>query len=85
MNYVFEIVDKTGRSIRLTKKQWTHITITHSEMASYLGDIQKNLESPLKIIPHEVGKLHRYYTYLKHRKYPEKYLRSIGYCQVNET
>jgi len=27
MEKIFEIVDKTGRKIRLTKKQWSHIKL----------------------------------------------------------
>ncbi len=78
MNYVFEVVDKTGRKIRLTKKQWTHITMTHAEMGNYLEEIKKTLNNPLKIIDHSFKEdLRFYYTYQKNRKHPEKYLRVI--------
>lgn len=77
MNHVFEVVDKSGRDICLTRKQWVHITTVHAEMTNYLDDIQKNLKNPLKIIPQEIGELYRYYIYLKHRNLPEKYLRLI--------
>lgn len=77
MKIVFEIKDKTGRKIRLTKEQWKHITEIHSEMANYLSEIQKAIEKPLKIIFQEKGNLFRYYFYIKQRKHPEKYLRVI--------
>ncbi len=77
MNHIFEIKDKTGRKIRLTERQLGHITEIHSEMTNYLEEIQKTIEKPLKITFQEKGNLHRYYTCMKHRKHPEKYLRVI--------
>ena len=77
MNHILEIIDKTGRKILLTKKEWEHITKIHSEMANYLEDIKKTIEKPLKIIFQEKGNLYRYYSYLKSRNHPEKYLRVI--------
>ncbi len=77
MDHVFEIIDKSGRKIRLTNRQWEHITTTHPGMAQYLDEIKITLEKPLKIIEHEVENLRRYYTYQKNRKYPEKFLRII--------
>jgi len=32
MDKTFEIVDKTGRKIRLTRKQWSHIRQDHPEI-----------------------------------------------------
>ena len=77
MANIFELIDKTGREIRLTKRQWRHITTTHAEMTNYLEEIKITLEKPLKIISQEKGGLVRYYSYQKHRKHPEKYLRII--------
>ena len=77
MDIIFEVVDKTGRKIRLTQRQWTHITMTHAEMTNYLDEIQRTLSNPLKIVFQEKGNLIRYYSYHKHRKHPEKYLRII--------
>ncbi len=74
---IFEIKDRTGRLLRLTKERWSHITTTHFEMANHLEEIKLTLEKPLKIIAHEKGDLRSYYLYLKHRKHPEKYLRVI--------
>jgi len=77
MDKIFEVVDKTRRKIRLTKTQWSHITTIHSEMSNYLEEIQATLKNPLKIILQEKGNLRRYFSYQKHRKRPEKYLRVI--------
>ena len=77
MGFIFEIIDKTGRKIHLSKESWKHITTIHSEMTNYIDDVQKTIENPTKIIFQERGDLYKYYTYLKHRKYPEKYLRVI--------
>ncbi len=75
MNNVFEVIDKTGRKIRLTKKQWSHITKKHPQVASYHEEIKETLKNPLKItdygIDEEVG---YYYKYLKHKISTEKYL-----------
>lgn len=32
MDYVFEIIDKSGRKIHLTKERWTHIRKKHLEI-----------------------------------------------------
>lgn len=77
MSIIFEVTDKTGRRIRLTKKQWDHITSTHGEMTDYLEIMQITLTKPLKIIPQEKGNLFRYYSYQKNRKHLEKYLRIV--------
>ena len=49
MENIFEVVDKTGRKIRLTKKQWSHITKGHKYMVNYLEDIEKALIRPIRI------------------------------------
>jgi len=77
MTYILEIIDKSGRKIRLTKRQWEHITTTHAEMGDYLEEIKRNLQNPIKITYHKVGDLRKYFTFLKHRKHPEKFLRLI--------
>lgn len=77
MDTIFEVVDKTGRKIRLTKTQWSHIIAIHAEMSNYIEEIQETLKKPLKIIYQEKVNLKRYFSYQKHRKRPEKYLRVI--------
>ncbi|MEX2017405.1 MAG: PBECR2 nuclease fold domain-containing protein [Candidatus Pacearchaeota archaeon] len=73
-NYIFEIKDKTGRKIHLTKERWSHITSPsspHSYMASYLEYIKETLIKPDKIINSFYDEINvNYYKYYKkNRKY----------------
>ena len=75
MDIVFEITDKTGRKISLTKKQWSHITKKHPQVADYQEEIKETLKNPLKITDYSLDENVRYYyKYLKHRISPKKYL-----------
>ena len=78
METLFEVNDKTGRAIRLTEKQWTHITTIHAEMTNYLEEIKQTVINPQKMILHSrKDDLNFYYTYQKHRRHPEKFLSVI--------
>ena len=46
-------------------------------MSNYLDELERTIKNPLKIILHKAEDLRKYYSYLKHRKHPEKYLRVI--------
>ena len=50
MEYVFEIIDKTRRKIRLTKKQWKHIQ-RHPHMHGYesIERIKNTISNPTTI------------------------------------
>jgi len=72
MDIVFEVIDKTGRKIRLTRKQFKHI-ICHKGMENEIDKIKSALINPLKIIPHEEGELYDYYKYYKERKNKSKF------------
>jgi len=75
MDVVFKVKDKTGRKIRLTKKQWSHITRKHPQVAEYQEEIINALKEPLKITSYSLDKNVRYYyNYLKHKISTEKYL-----------
>jgi len=76
-DFIFEIIDKSGRKLRLTRESWKHITTNHGEMTNYLDEIQRTIENPLKIILHPVPDLRKYFSYIKHRKRPERYLRIV--------
>jgi len=90
MPYLFEVIDKTGRKIRLTKERWTHITSPqsqHSYMANYLEEIKNTLTKPTLIIQHKFDDTKRnYYTYLKNKKQyllvSVKYLNGEGYVMT---
>jgi len=62
MNHVFEIIDKSGRNIRLTKEQWRHIKQDHLEIVDELS-IKETLESPTKITQPYKGTKYYYYKY----------------------
>lgn len=76
--YIFEIQDKSGRKIHLSKEQWKHITSPsspHAYMANYLGEVKETLLKPDKVSEsaHEESKM----LYYKYYKINSKYLRVI--------
>ncbi len=75
MQIIFKVVDKTGREIRLPKKQWTHIIKKRPDMASYLEEIKETLRNPLRTRVHNQDiNVKYYFRYLKHKRLPNKYL-----------
>lgn len=76
MNNIFEVINKTGRKIRLTKTQFKHI-IRHKGMENEIEKIKETLINPLKIIPHETGELYDYYNHYKNRKQKAKFLQVV--------
>jgi len=72
---VFEVVDKSGRKIRLTKKQWSHTLRKHPSLSDYLEEIKETLQNPIAITYSDADKDVRfYYRYYKHLPSPHKYL-----------
>ena len=76
MDNIFEISDKTGRRIRLTKTQFKHV-ICHKGMENEIEKIKDTLLNPLRIVPHETGELYDYYRYYKDRKKKAKFLQVV--------
>ena len=81
---IFEVKDKTGRKIYLTKERWTHINIEHPEVSHYFFILEEVLTNPLRITDYENDeKVKYYYRYLKNvKKYLlliVKYLNGEGY------
>ena len=75
MPRVFEIKDKSGRNIHLSKERWTHINQEHPEVSGYIEEIKETLKSPTKIKTYEHDKdIRYYYNYYKSREFPAKYL-----------
>ena len=73
--HIFETIDKTGRNIRLTKKQFSHIMKRHPMMINYLEEIQQTLKNPLKITSYNLDlDVWYYYQYLKSKPGVYKYL-----------
>lgn len=88
MSFVFEVTDKTGRKIHLTKERWSHITIKHPDMANKLEEIKEALIKPTLIIQHKFDDSMR--NYCKYYKYEKcyllvsvKYLNGEGYVATS--
>ena len=76
MDHIFEITDKTGRKIRLTKKQWSHIRHDHPEIDNEFI-IKETLEKPDKITQPFEGSKYYYFKYYKDRQTPDNFLMVI--------
>ena len=72
-DYVFEIIDKSGRKIRLTKKQWKHIVKRRPYMQKYLEEIKQTLQFPDKMINPSLDKGYYYKNY-KYLKQPNRFV-----------
>ena len=85
MEIVFEVTDKSGRTIHLSNERWKHVNQEHPEVAPHVQDIKDALVHPTKIVPYEEDdKVNYYYRYFKQRqsKYMlviVKYLNSHGF------
>jgi len=75
MEIVFEITDKTGRKIHLSKERFSHIRQRHPDVTSAEG-IEETLKTPLKIIGVEENYV-AYYKHFKQKKESAKYLKII--------
>lgn len=74
-NIIFEVKDKTGRKIRLTQKQWSHINKKHPAVANHLDKIKETLERPDTITESDSKeKIYLYYRYHKFLKSPYNYI-----------
>ena len=76
MPNIFEIVDKTGRKIRLTKEQWSHIREYHSNVEDP-EEISQTIQQPDKIIFDEREDVFYFFKYFKHKKWKSKFLKVI--------
>jgi len=76
IDYVSEIIDKTGRKIRLTRKQWSHIKRDHPNIESP-REISKTIQNPDKVITDEREDVNNFYKYFKHKKQKSKFLKII--------
>jgi len=66
---IFEVIDKTGRKIHLSKERWSHIVTKHSDMSDKIELIIDTLVKPTLIEPHKYDdNMRNYYKYYK----PEK-------------
>ncbi len=87
-NWIFEITDKSGRNIHLSKERWEHITIKHTNMSNKLEDIKKALINPTLVMPHRFDdSMRNYYLYYKLKKdyllVSVKYLNGSGFVATS--
>ena len=74
MEIVLHILDKTGRKIHLSKKQWTHIRKKHPEVED-IETIKQTIEKYDKITNYGFdSSVHYYYKFFKHKQPPNQYL-----------
>lgn len=84
MSILFNITDKSGRKIRLTKERWQHINQEHPDV-NYLEELKETLTNPLKITPskYDPDTVCYHYRYIKNsRKYlmvAVKYITGDGF------
>ncbi|MEK6927214.1 MAG: hypothetical protein AABX11_02175 [Nanoarchaeota archaeon] len=79
MSIIFEVIDKTGRKLRMTDYNWYHIVKKHPEVASQKDRIIETLEKPDKItssLKDEETKY--YYKYYKNLPSSYKFVRVIA-------
>lgn len=81
MILIFEIEDKSGRKIHLSKERWSHIQ-KHPEMVSKIEHIKETLKYPDAIKEFEYDpEVHFYYRFYKERR--EYLFISVRYLNGN--
>lgn len=74
MDYIFEIEDKSGRKIHLSKERQNHIRKKHPEVEDFeliKETLLKYDKSLSNIYEHSV---YYFYKFFKHKKPPKRYL-----------
>ena len=84
MEWLFEVIDKSGRYVHLSRERWVHIVTKHTNMLGKLEDIKGALVNPLYVVAHKYDERMRgYYLYYKlNRDYllvSVKYLNGTGF------
>ena len=74
MEIIFEVIDKTGRNIYLTKERYKHI-LRHPGMHDQIENIKSTIENPITIRHYEEGRNVKYfYKEFKNNTKTERYL-----------
>ncbi len=76
MDIIFETTDKTGRIIRLTKTQWSHIRQHHADVENP-EEIEETLQKPDSVILDEREDVENFFKFFKHKKQKSKFLKVI--------
>lgn len=69
MIYLFEVIDKTGRKIRLPTERWKHIVQEHPYIQN-IEEIRETVINPLKITlsKYDPDHVRYYYRFVKNSK-----------------
>ena len=73
MNYVFEVIDKTNRKVRLSLERWKHIK-KHPFVNEHLESMQLTLKEPLTIRLEYQENILYFYKEFKNNEPSERYL-----------
>ncbi len=76
MPNIFEVTDKNGRKVKLTKERWSHIRIEHPNVESF-EEVVESIQNPDKIIKDEREGVEYFFKYLKHKKWKSKFLKVV--------
>ena len=76
MNNVFEVIDKSGRKVYLSKERWRHIRLFHADVESQ-EEIMETLKNPDNIIIDGREKVENFYKFFKHKSQKSKFLKVI--------
>ena len=83
MSDIFEVVDKTGRRVKLTKDRWTHIRENHPNVEDP-EEIIQTLQKTDRIITDERENVEYFFKYFKYKKFKSKFLKVIVRYLNNE-
>ena len=83
MDKIFELTDKNGKQIYLSKERWKHILVEHPDISKF-EELMVALERPTKIIDsHRDPNVKFYFVYKKkikrYLKVSVKYLNGDGF------
>ena len=82
MPWIFEVKDKSGRKIHLSKERWSHIVTEHPKLSDKIEDIKDILANPLTIRNSEFDEKVRFY-YRFYKKLSKYLLVSVKYLNGN--
>jgi hypothetical protein len=71
--FIFEVVDKTGIKVHLSKERWKHI-LRHPQMHNQLDNIVATLKNPTTIRYFDDYNVKYFFKEFKHRDKSERYL-----------
>lgn len=76
MSFIFDIIDKGGRKVRLKRSTWTHIRIEHPNVESP-EELIETLQKPDKIIDDKREEVEYFFKFYKHKQQKSKFLKVI--------